>query len=70
MTNLISHLVSELDRAFLTLASHPKSPPFRDHRAMPALTEKVAGYYEPAGLQPRRYATWQKDANHPPITHS
>ncbi len=63
MANLISCLVSELDRAFLPLAGHSKSRPFRVHKAIPALTEKVGGYYEPAGLCTRTHATWQKDAN-------
>jgi len=53
VTNLISHLLSELDRGFLPLTSRSKSRPFRDHKAMPTLTEKVGGYCEPASLHPR-----------------
>ncbi len=53
MTNLISYLISELDRVFLTLVSHSKSWPFRDHKAMAALLEKFGGYYELAGLHSR-----------------
>lgn len=63
MANLISYLVSKLDRAFLPLAGHSKSQPFRVHRAMLALTEKVGGYYELAALCTRTHATWLKDAN-------
>jgi hypothetical protein len=81
MANLISHILAQLDRAFLPLASESKPRPVREQRSMstPVVTfrqespvtqggSKVGGFYEHPQQHPNNVhsgGAWQKSGASP-----
>jgi hypothetical protein len=72
MTNLISHLLNQLDRAFLSLSSsspshshsHPHAQQHQQHQNhKPAILRSMA---TPAGLPPTPETTWQIGSSNAP----